>query len=185
MSNEPETKVCPKCAESIKAKARLCPYCRSSQKGIGVWRDHLLGGAIVLIWATAAGLVTILVFFPWVAGGHQFWQHHSDLKVYGIRMEPVDRNNPPYSKVVMSGFVTNVGVCAWRIDELEVRLMDANGRLLDVEHVAPYPEDCVVGPGQVGGFEALLYNLAYTNDDLVRFVRVNKASDANHWNWVN
>jgi hypothetical protein len=41
MGESIHTKVCPACAETIKAAARKCPFCQSNQSLWGNWRGEL------------------------------------------------------------------------------------------------------------------------------------------------
>jgi hypothetical protein len=172
MSNEPETKVCPKCAGSIKAQARLCPHCRSSQKGIGVWRDQILCGVILVSWAALAGFFCAF-FDPFSSGGRVFWLHQKDLDVCNVTLQQTMEHN--MRKCFLTGYVTNRGDRAWRVQELEVRFVDKSGQLRDVTHADGL--DFVVTPKHQWVFRFVLYNVVPTNDEVREVVRVSDASD--------
>jgi hypothetical protein len=71
-----DTKVCPACAETIKAAAVVCRYCGTGLNGANVaeeedgtsWTDHLFAGKGRLIWGLAScGLGVVGAFGPWVS----------------------------------------------------------------------------------------------------------------------
>jgi hypothetical protein len=179
MNGEPETKVCRQCAETIRAKAKLCPYCRSRQNGIGVWQNEILSGGIAIFWLIFAGLVCVFLG-PRIAGGHQYWLHRADLQVLGTRFDRIVTTNAP--SFALTGYVTNSGDYAWRVEEFEVRFVDASGGPLDVEHT---DDDFVVQPKQAHAFRIVLYDLAVTNPNIANLVRVTRAIDGNQKNWLN
>jgi len=47
----------------------------------------------------------------------------------------------------LSGYITNTGNYPWRVQELEVRFMEGEGKLVDVQHPR-IPETFVVQPHQ-------------------------------------
>jgi RNA polymerase subunit RPABC4/transcription elongation factor Spt4 len=58
MPENEQTKVCPLCAETIKAAAKVCPFCRSKQGRYALWRQELLiGGPATLVIIMAIGVI--------------------------------------------------------------------------------------------------------------------------------
>ena len=105
-------------------------------------------------------------------GSLNFKVHRNDLAVSGTHM--VSEGASP--NLWMTGVVTNRGSHSWRVQELEVRFLDGQGKLLDVSH--PQAKDSfVVGAGQDTAFRIRLYRPAFTNDSVVRQVRVQLATD--------
>ena len=177
MTGEADTKVCPQCAETIRAQAKLCPYCRSRQNGIGVWRNEIAFGIIAVVWLVLA-LVTSELCFSWGARGRDFGPHQGDLQVIRTRMERIGRT----TNFTLTGYVTNQGDYAWRVEEFEVRFVDASGRLLDAEH-PDNEDDFVVQPKQEHAFRLNLYNVTITNSDTTETARVTAARDGNYRKW--
>jgi hypothetical protein len=179
MAGEADTKVCPQCAETIRAKAKLCPYCRTRQNRFVHSQNEIILAVIVLSYVTLFAVVCALVG-PWAASGRNFGPHRDDLQVVRTRMERI--SNSMYFS--LTGYVTNRGKFAWRVEEYEVRFVDADRRLKD----ADYPDNFdsfVVQPKQEHAFRLKLYEVAYTNSDISEMVRVTKASDGNHKKWWN
>lgn len=171
MNAASDTKVCPMCAETIKTAARKCPYCQTRQGRCVLWHADLapaLGAAFVL------GLSVVILY--WLvpeesrSAGLDFARHRRELAVGKLAWIP----DGTASRV--SGYVTNTGPHAWRVQELELRFQDSAGRLLDVRH--PYLKPSfVVEPGQVHAFIAELGSLGWTNADIVPRARVQAAID--------
>ena len=78
----------------------------------------------------------------------------------------------------LDGYVTNAGDYPWRVQELEVRFMEREDRLVDVQH-PKIPETFVVQPHQEQAFRVELGRLAFTNIGIVARVRVQAATDGN------
>jgi hypothetical protein len=75
----------------------------------------------------------------------------------------------------MTGYVTNKGNRAWRVHELEVRLLDQSGKVMDVCYASPEPS-FVVQPHHEHAFRVGLEN---TNAPIASEVRVHISSEGN------
>lgn len=173
MAENESTKVCPLCAETIKAAAKVCPFCRSKQVRHALLRQELLLGIPVL-----AIIITAIMVIAWLApdekgvGGHSFADHRDDLVVLGASLDH-DTTKPDFW---LTGTVTNRGEHPWRVHRLEVRFLDGRGNLLDVRH--PNVKDLfVVQSCQEHGFRADLGELVFTNNGVTHQVRVQIATD--------
>jgi hypothetical protein len=175
MGDMSEIRTCPLCAETIKAAAKVCPFCRAHQSRFVLWREQLQGSVLALVVVAVLGSVCYWVFPDDVpSGGRDFAHHREDLRVLRTSLERAKRNPESW----LSGYVTNSGSHPWRVRELEVRLLDAQGNLLDVRH--PNVSDpFVVMPGAEGAFRVGLGEIVFTNRSVVHQVRVQAASDGN------
>lgn len=78
----------------------------------------------------------------------------------------------------LTGYVTNAAPHSWRIHELEVRLLDAQGKIIDVRQASVKPP-FVVQPGHEHAFRARFGEIIETNRLAEYRVRVQLASDGN------
>jgi len=173
MAEAEQAKVCPFCAETIKAAANLCPFCRSKQGRHAVWTQEL--------WIAVPSLGLILVSVVAIAmlapaepegGGRNFAGHRGDLVILNAALNR-DQARPDFW---LTGSVTNQGEHPWRIHEIELRLVDEHGQLLDARH-AEVRDPFVVQPRHEHGFRIELGGLAFTNSSVTHQVRVQMATD--------
>lgn len=167
------TKVCPMCAETIKAAAKKCPFCQTRLGRWVRWHPDLLPSLTAWCVMVMAGVFVVWVF-PEEATpeGRSFAGHRSELGIRRAALER-DKTRPEFW---ISGSVTNQGSYPWRVCELEVRLSDAQGNLRDVLH--PKVNDrFVVEPRHEHAFRVELGTLAWTNFAGVPQVRVQTATD--------
>src|ERR1035437_1442627 len=170
MSDMSQSKTCPRCAETIKAAARVCPFCQGRQGRFAIWQEQLCLVLAVLVLVVLLGLVCYWVLPDVPASGRNFARHRDDLSVLRASLER-EKKKPEFW---LTGFVTNSGSYPWRVRELEVRLLDAQGNLLDVQH--PNVSDpFVVPPGAEGAFRVKLGEVVFTNSSVVHQVRDNTA----------
>jgi hypothetical protein len=154
-----ETKVCRGCAETIKAAARVCPFCQSRQGRFKYWSLDL---GLLALAAIYIGLLIVFTakLFPEEKNRIEltFGRYRSDL---GVDRVAWDR---PTSKPEfwLSGFVTNKADRPWRIHELEVSLLDDGGNARDVRHLA-IREPFVVHSGQEHAFRACFGSVIETS----------------------
>ena len=106
MGDESQTKICPLCAETIKAAAKVCPYCQASQKRFALWRKDSLPLLSAVLFTAFLGAVCIWVFPDDVAStGPSFPRHREDLQVLRTSLER-SKKKPEYW---LTGYVTNSG----------------------------------------------------------------------------
>lgn len=167
------TKVCPRCAETIKVAAKVCPFCQSRQGRFACWDRDLAVLLPPLLFLGLAAVVCVWLF-PEEAqpDGRNFARHRGELAVVRVTLDRA-KARPEFW---VSGFVTNTGMFPWRIQELETRFQDGQGNLFDVSHPT-VSEPFVVEPGREHAFRVSLGTIAWTNAAAVPQVRVQTATD--------
>jgi len=126
VSSTEEIKVCRACAETIKAAARLCPFCQTRQFGFPFW--HLVGTVPVVI----VGIVC-LATANWLlsdAGKEKcdsFGLHRHELVIRGTRAEQARQTPESW----MRSLGTNEFKRQWSVHQIEVRFLDPQGSPLD------------------------------------------------------
>ena len=169
---EATTKICPECAETIRAAAQLCPCCQSPLTPAARWRPvGWAAGAVAAV--VAAAVLGERILEPSEAFlGRDFARHRSELGIVRTSLDQTRASRDWW----LSGFVTNRGPTAWRVKEFEVRQLDAAGRLLDASH-AGLAETFVVLPGREHAFRLNLGTRDWTNATARCETRVQLAID--------
>ena len=179
MNNTGDTKSCPLCAETIRLAAKVCPYCGTKQKQWGAFGIGLqeLGVVIATVFVTLP-VVFLVVKAESLEGqgefpGRSFARHRDDLVIVSSSVEGHPRGSEIYHYV--TGVVSNRSEHAWRVHQLELRVASVAG-LVDVRHLS-VREPFVVQPGRDHAFRVDVGELAATNAEFARTVRVHAASD--------
>jgi hypothetical protein len=171
MVENPMTKVCPLCAETIKVAAKVCPYCRTRQTRFALLKGEIRGFFTVLAVLVVGGLILDRVFLDKSEqkASFAFVLHKHDLTVGHTEWVAAEKENAYW----LTGFVTNQGAFSWRVHELEVRIMDAQTNMLDVQHVElGKDENFVIQPGQDHAFKIQFETpLLDTNSSLAVYVK--------------
>ena len=168
------------CAETIKTSAKVCPFCRARQNRFALLKGELPGALASLgIFLFAVWMISwIFADDPFQASFRDFVWHRSDLEVVRTLMEPVGKTED----VWMTGYVTNRGSRPWRVHELEVRFLDEQGRMLDVESASlDNNEVFVVQPHHEHAFRTRLNKPATGQITQTAHVLVQKASDGREY----
>jgi hypothetical protein len=153
----------------------VCPFCRASQTRLGHWAPYLLLAFSVAIMLAFVGMVCVR-FFPdaFRPEGRSFAPYRQQLLIARTSLER-DQRKPDFW---LGGYVTNTGDYPWRVQELEVRFLQGEDKLVDVHH-PKIPETFVIQPHQEQTFRVELGRLAFTNIGIVARVRVQAATDGN------
>ena len=174
MGNVNQTKTCPRCAETIKAAAKVCPFCQGRQGRFALWQEQLALMVSVLLLMVLLGSVCYWALPDIPESGRKFARHREDLRVLHTSLER-EQKKPEFW---LTGCVTNVGHFSWRVRELELRFLDAQSNILDVCHAA-LSESFVVPPCGENAFRVRLGELVYTNGGVIHQARVQTATDGN------
>jgi hypothetical protein len=170
-----QTKVCPLCAETIKAKAKVCPYCQTRQHRFSLLKGELTGILLML-----GAIIAYPFSLDWAFGDQSdnrpslnFIIHRNDLSVQQVTWKVTGKNEDYW----LTGYVTNGGIFSWRIHELEVRITNPQNDLVDVCHLEfGKSEKFVVQPGQEHAF-GIQFKTPLLNKDSKLVARVQKATD--------
>jgi hypothetical protein len=174
MGDVSQTKTCPRCAETIKAAAKVCPFCQGRQGRFAFCQEQLALVVSVLLLLVLLGLVCYWALPDIPESGRKFSRHREDLRVLRTSLQR-GKMKPDFW---LTGYVTNCGNYPWRVRSLESRFLDAQGNLLDVRHV-DVSDPFVVQPRGEDAFRVALGELIFTNSGVVQQVRVQTATDGN------
>ncbi len=170
---DPIAKVCPLCAEQIKAAAKVCPYCRASETRLARWGPYFLVALSGSLMLAVVGLACWFLFpDAFRREERSFHPYRSQMVVGGTTLER-GQDKPGFW---VTGFITNLSAFPWRVEELEARILDREGKLVDVCHER-LPEKFVVPPRHEQAFRVGLPHLMYTNRGSVARIRVAAATD--------
>jgi hypothetical protein len=173
VGSDQNVKVCPLCAEPIKAAAKVCPFCCGAQTRLAYWRPYLGLGFSGLVLLAFVGLACFWLFpDAFRSEGRSFTPYRAQLVVARTALER-DQRKPEFW---LSGYITNTGIYPWRVRELEVRFIAGDGKLVDVRQ-PEISEKFVVQPHQEQAFRVGVGKLVFTNSGIVASVRVQAATD--------
>jgi hypothetical protein len=147
MDEAAQVKVCPFCAETVKASARICPHCQSKLVRFARFRQEAAIGLVVLWLCAIFGAIIALLAPPDAREGRSFQRHRSDLSVGRLAYE----SRSGKGKFQIAGYVTNAGGYAWRVAEVQVIFSNAEGGKIDVQNHR-FNEVFVVQPAREAAF---------------------------------
>ena len=126
-ANEP-TKVCPHCAEAIKAAATVCPHCRYWQKKWSLQNPQVA----VTLWALLAIAVwSVFGFFIGKMFGpkEDFAAYRNEMSVANSQFSQRIYNSNLWNTVV--GTLTNHSDIGWKDVGVEAQFFDKSGKMID------------------------------------------------------
>jgi hypothetical protein len=182
MDGTAETKICPFCAETIKAAAKKCPFCNSRLVRFAIFKQEaVLGISIVVI--LGAWVFAFAEMWPasWKPAGRSFDRYRKDLETKNLEIKIINRGtNEFYYDVI--GIVTNKGEYPWQVRDIELTVTNAQG-VRDIAQKS-LKEPFVVQPGTEHAFAFECWTVL-TNGVIGASGRVTSAHDGNalnNWN---
>lgn len=126
-------------------------------------------------------ILGLSALFSWLFPGKtdkpyspHFPLHRPELAVVRTLLESVGEKQEMW----LSGCITNTGRQSWRVHELEVRMLDSHGNMVDAQHPEFRKWDAfVIEPGHDHAFRVELNKRVNTNLNVTLLVRVQNASD--------
>src|SRR5690242_2478766 len=141
--NDPEKRVCPFCAEVIKARAKLCPHCRQWLT-LKSFRHPLVMMLTHVVPALGMWLVLTMALFSNLENFQNPKPYYSEfpdaLKIVESRMNWAQTDKGPC--VFLTGVLTNTSPVAWKSVEFDCRFFDAAGVLVDANTANGYFTVC-------------------------------------------
>lgn len=124
-----QTKVCPLCAETIKAAAKVCPHCRHWQK---MWslQNPLIG---VILWVLVACVFMIGFGLLWERAfgpKKEFATYRDDISVLYSRFSC--RTSGSNLLITVVGTLTNRSDVGWKNVGVEAQFLSKSGSVMDV-----------------------------------------------------
>lgn len=139
MAETGQTKVCRLCAETIKAEAKVCPYCRAGQRRRYVLTIHDWIMILTLLFFGGSIYLTLQL----LEHGRAFSPPRDRIDVLysrlGFRVTKWGSSPRWETNIVVVGTMTNASPYAWAvggISEVEVRFFDRDGKITDTDRLS-------------------------------------------------
>lgn len=133
MNNE-TNKICPYCAEQIKASAKVCPRCQQWLTGCSLRNPTVFIGSVCL-----CGLISVFVAHllferllqPLRQPGTDFSAYRDSISVIESRMNLEKGEKESWVNVV--AVITNKSELAWKEVEMDTRFFNKAGTMIDAQ----------------------------------------------------
>ena len=142
MAEIEQTKICPLCAETIKAAAKVCPHCRHWQRRWSLQNPQVF--ATIWVAIVIGALLCLVAFVDKIFGPKRDFAEYRD-QIAVVSSQLSHRTSGSNSMVTVVGMVTNRSEFPWKDVGLEAQFFDREGKLIDV----------VIHAGDYGGFAIL------------------------------
>jgi hypothetical protein len=141
-----ETKVCPHCAETIKAPAKVCPHCRYAQKRWSLYNPQLLAASYIAVCCVA--MICAAIFLDKIFGPkRQYGDYRDDIIVASSQLSRRVSESNMVNTVV--GTLTNRGQLAWKDVSVEAQFFNKAGKQIDAITAKDYPSLIILPHGEV------------------------------------
>jgi hypothetical protein len=128
MSGDVDTKVCPLCAETIKASAKVCPHCRFYQKKWSLLNPMVWMTLMGIFWITV--LIGLALFFEKTFGPkEEFASYRTGIDVVNSQFS--QRISGSNLLITVVGMLTNLSDVGWKDVGVEAQFFDKSGKLID------------------------------------------------------
>jgi len=129
------TKVCPYCAEQVKAVAKVCPRCRQWLTVFSLRNPILFVLALCVLGMVVCSLFAIALRKQ-LNSGIDFAPYRDSISVVDSRMTFGKDDNGPVVYVVT--VITNQSNLPWKETEFDARFFDKTGKLIDAQQWRDY-----------------------------------------------
>jgi hypothetical protein len=172
MAENEQTKVCPHCAETIKAAAKVCPHCHKIQK-----RWLFITGYDLLVLAMGLLFIgTVFWFIKMSSNGRSFSSSREKIEVLNSQLAIDDSHD--HTNVIVSGVLTNSSDYEWEMRSFEVRYLNSSGKIVDVDLASDW---FTVLPHSDHSFHLTLWSRKSIPEHASYKVFVRSAKDSNAW----
>jgi hypothetical protein len=176
MAEDQEKKICPHCAESIPARAKVCPRCRR-------WLST---------WSFRNPAISLPIFFLPIMAFYFLLVHDGFGRFLAIFNPPPYYSDFPGSirvrdskmnwagtvdgeRLFITGVVTNQSTNAWSALEFDVRFFNTNGQMIDAANGHSY---FTIAPAADSAFRVSVSPIESSNEYSSFKIRVNNARSA-------
>jgi hypothetical protein len=172
-------RICPFCAEAIKAAAKLCPRCRRWLT-MRSFRHPMVAMSITGVPVLVA---FILMVNNVMARFERIWDPKplyssmpGSLQIVESRMNWAQTRDG--LRIFVTGIITNRSQVTWRGVEFECRFFDANGSMVDASSANGY---LTIQPKDTSAFRATVVPGRSTNDYASYRISVSSARNPRAW----
>ena len=136
-----DTKICPICAESIKAMAKKCPHCHHWQTKWHTTIFHPIFGLVVIgipvvVFYTIISLVMMQSWERTFGKGRNLAEYRDQIVVLESQMNYSVVDKKPVVSTV--GKIKNNSNISWKDVQLEVQYYEKDGKLVDTYSERPF-----------------------------------------------